>query len=98
MAATTSGDVHWSGQCGPGCRLEARTLSGDVALTMSDKSSFALRFASHTGELEDQMNLSIVGSKAPHESNLRARYGSGEGLVEAQTFSGDLHLARVNNR
>jgi hypothetical protein len=91
-ASTTSGDVHWSGSCGSGCRLEARTLSGDVALTVGDKSSFALRFQTHGGEVSDDLKLTVAGPR--REGNLMARYGAGDGLIEAQTFSGDLHVSR----
>jgi hypothetical protein len=93
-ANTTSGDVHWKGNCGSGCRLEARTLSGDVALQPGDKSSFALRFLTHDGEISDDLKLSYAGTRG-HDPNLAARYGSGDGLVEVQTFNGDLHLARA---
>ncbi len=94
-ANSTSGDVSFNGGCGAGCRMETRTLSGDVALNLGDKSSFAIRFASHGGEVADELGLSFTGPKAPREASLRARYGSGDGLIEAQTFSGDLHLARA---
>ena len=35
-------------------------------------------------------------SESRHGSggSVHARYGKGEGLVEVQTFSGDLHVAR----
>jgi hypothetical protein len=92
QASTTSGDVSWSGSCGSGCRIEARTLSGDIQLAMADKSSFALHFMTHGGEVTDDFNLNLAAKQA---DSLNARYGSGDGIVEAQTFSGDLHLARA---
>jgi hypothetical protein len=94
-AATTSGDVHWTGHCGSGCRIEARTLSGDVRIEANDRSSFAMRFLTHNGEVAgDDLKLNFAGQRPPHETSLEARYGAGDGLVEVQTFSGDLHLAR----
>jgi hypothetical protein len=92
---TTSGDVHWVGSCANGCRLEARTLSGDVMLQPADKSSFALRFQTHTGDVADDLKLTFAGPRPPREPSLAARYGAGDGLVEVQTFSGDLHLAHA---
>jgi len=96
FANTTSGDVHWSGTCGSGCRLEARTLSGDVRLHVGDGSSFAVRFQSHGGgEIFDDLKLNFAGTRPPHETRLVARHGSGEGLIETFTFAaGGLHLSR----
>jgi hypothetical protein len=92
QASTTSGDVAWTGSCGSGCRIEARTLSGDIQLAMAEKSSFALHFMTHGGEVRDEFKLNMAENKS---DSMNARYGSGDGLVEAQTFSGDLHLARA---
>jgi DUF4097 and DUF4098 domain-containing protein YvlB len=91
---STSGDVQWNGDCGSGCRVDARTLSGDLVFQLGQKSSFAVRYTSHTGELTDELGLAH-NEHPPREASLRARYGSGDGLVEAQTFSGDLRLARA---
>ena len=93
---TTSGDLDWAGACGAGCRIEARSMSGDVKLSLAPSSSFELRYVTHSGDVEDDLKMQTIDSAPTHHGagSLHARYGKGEGLVEAQTFSGDLHLQK----
>ena len=94
---TTSGDLVWSGSCGPGCRLEARSLSGDLQLKLDPLSSFDVHYLSHSGEVNDDFKLEFAGPRPPsHEVNVRARYKAGDGLVDCQTFSGDLRLLQAS--
>lgn len=93
---TTSGDLEWKGACGGGCRIEARTMSGEVKLQMVQSSSFDLRYVTHSGDVVDDLKMQVLESESSHRGSgsLHARYGKGEGLVEAQTFSGDLHVTK----
>lgn len=93
---TTSGDLDWSGACGAGCRIEARSTSGDLELRLSRDSNFDLRYVTHSGDLADELKLQTIDkSEARHRGGAwHGRLGKGEGVVEAQTFSGDLHLTR----
>jgi len=93
---TTSGDLDWTGACKAGCRIEARSTSGDVKLRMTPDSSFDLRYASHSGDVSDDLKMQTLEQNDGRHggTSLHARYGKGEGLIEAQTFSGDLHIAR----
>jgi len=94
---TTSGDLDWTGKCGAGCRIEARSTSGDIKLRMTPDSSFDLRYVSHSGDATDDLKMQTLEQNESHHGSggsLHARYGKGEGLVEAQTFSGDLHVQR----
>ena len=94
--SSTSGDLSWSGRCAAGCRLEARTLSGDVSVRTSANSSFELRYQTQDGTLDDQLHLDHeVRPRAERSQRLRGRLGNGEGLVEVQTWHGDLALARL---
>ena len=47
---TTSGDLDWAGACRAGCRIEARSMSGDVKLRLTPDSSFDVRYVSHSGD------------------------------------------------
>jgi len=88
---TTSGDVAWSGACGDGCRLGARSVSGDVRLTLARESGFALRFTTVSGELSDEV---ATGAALPEGGGpATGRYGSGAGAVDVTTTSGSLALA-----
>jgi hypothetical protein len=93
---TTSGDLEWTGACNGNCRIEARTTSGDVKLQMPQSSSFDLRFLTHSGDLSDELKMQTVESAPSHRGagSVHARYGKSEGIIEVQTFSGDLHIAR----
>jgi DUF4097 and DUF4098 domain-containing protein YvlB len=92
---TTSGDLRWTGNCSARCRVAAASVSGDVDLHLDPKSSFELRFQSHSGDLSDRLGLSGL----PPPSDLpgidaRGRYGSGAGVIECRTFSGDVELRK----
>ena len=93
---TTSGDLDWTGSCRAGCRIEARSTSGDVKLHMASDSSFDLRYQSHSGDVSDDLKMQTLEQNESRHggAQLHARYGKGEGLIEAQTFSGDLHVSR----
>ena len=85
---STSGELHWTGACGPKCRLTSATVSGDAVLTLDPKaSSFDLRFQSHSGDIND--GLGIQKSSEGH-----GRYGKGEGVIEVRSFSGDVSLKK----
>ena len=93
---TTSGDLEWAGACNGSCRIEARTTSGDVKLQMPQSSSFDLRFLTHSGDLSDELKMQTIDNAPSRQGagSVHARYGKSEGVIEVQTFSGDLHIAR----
>ena len=64
---------------------------------MAPDSSFDLRYVSRTRatSTDDLKMQTLEQSDGKHGgAQLHARYGKGEGLVEAQTFSGDLRVSR----
>ena len=95
---SASGGLDWSGACGRDCHLSAETVSGDVRLTLDPKSSFELSYTSHSGELRDELNLMV--KRAPKRKHgmtsgwLEATFGKGEGVIEADAFSGTLVVKR----
>jgi hypothetical protein len=93
---TTSGDLDWMGECGNGCRIEARSTSGDVKLMLTKSSSFELRYVTHSGDMSDGLKMQTIESNPTRRGagSMVARYGKAEGIIEAQTFSGDLQIAR----
>ena len=95
---SASGGLDWSGACGKDCHLCAETVSGDLRLTLDPKSSFELSYTSHSGELRDELNLMV--KRAPKRKHgmttgwLEATFGKGEGVIEADAFSGTLVVKR----
>ena len=69
-------------------------LGGDLRFHLDPKSSFELSYTSHSGELRDELNLAV--KHAPRRKHgmasgwLEATFGKGEGVIEADAFSGNL--------
>jgi hypothetical protein len=95
---SASGGLDWAGVCAKDCHLSAETVSGDVRLNLDPKSSFELSYTSHSGELRDELNLAV--KRAPRRKHgmasgwLEATFGKGEGVIEADAFSGTLVVKR----
>jgi hypothetical protein len=95
---STSGGLSWSGTCAKGCHLTSETVSGDVRLQPDPKSSFLFSFASHSGDLQDELSLTV--KRAPTKKHghgggwLEAAYGSGDGRVECNSFSGSVQVKK----
>lgn len=85
---STSGDLSLTGMCGPSCKIEAHSLSGDVRLNLTPRSSFSVHYLSRSGEASDEFDLHL-------SSGTRAQHGRGDGLIEVQTWSGDLLIANA---
>jgi len=95
---SASGSLTWAGACGRDCHISAETVSGDLTLNLDPKSSFELSYSSHSGELRDELNLAVkrpLRRKHGMTSGwLEASFGKGEGVIEADAFSGSLVVKR----
>jgi len=96
---SASGNLEWTGVCAKGCHLSAETVSGDIKLQPDpSRSSFELSYASHSGDLRDELKLEVKRTpKRKHGGMggwLEAVYGKGEGVIECDAFSGDLIVRR----
>jgi hypothetical protein len=95
---SASGSFDFKGACGKDCHLSAATVSGDLKLALAAQSSFELSYSSHSGELRDGLDLSVKkGTHSRHSSSrgsLEGTYGKGEGVIEADAFSGNLTLSK----
>jgi hypothetical protein len=95
---SASGSLEWSGVCGRDCHLSAETVSGDLQLAVDARSSFELSYTSHSGELRDEVNLAV--KRAPKRKHgmsggwMEATFGKGEGVIEADAFSGALVMKK----
>jgi hypothetical protein len=96
---SASGNLEWAGVCAKGCHLMAETVSGDIKLQPdAARSSFALSYSSHSGDLRDELNLDVKRSPKRKHGGMggwvEALYGKGEGLIECDAFSGDVVLRK----
>jgi hypothetical protein len=95
---SASGNLDWSGICAKGCHLATETVSGDIKLAVDPKSSFELAYSSHSGDLRDDLKLEV--KRAPKKKQggpggwIEAIYGKGEGVIECDAFSGDVHIRK----
>jgi hypothetical protein len=95
---SASGSLDWTGNCAKDCHVSAETVSGELRLLVDPKSSFELTYSSHSGELRDEVNLSV--KRSPRRASLmgsgfiEATYGRGEGVIEANAFSGSVTVKR----
>lgn len=88
---STSGDAAWTGSCGRGCTLGARSVSGSVDLGFAHESGFSLRFTTVSGEISDALATGVATPVG--EGPATGRYGSAEGAVDVTTNSGSLALS-----
>jgi hypothetical protein len=94
---SVSGNLQWEGRCAAGCRIAARTHSGDLSLRLDPASAFEVRYDSHSGELEDSLGMKLEERPKEDEDSggrWRARLGRGEGSIEVNSFSGNLSLKK----
>lgn len=96
---SASGSLDWTGLCAKDCHLSAETVSGEVRLLVDPKSSFELSYSSHSGELRDEINLAV--KRTPRRKPglmtsgwIEATYGRGEGVIEADAFSGSVTVKK----
>ena len=96
---SASGNFDWSGVCAKGCHLSTQTVSGQIKLQPdASKSSFELSYASHSGDLRDDLKLQVKRAPKRKQSGmggwLEAVYGKGEGVIECDAFSGDVIVGK----
>lgn len=94
---SVSGNIQWEGRCAAGCRIAARTHSGEVSLRLDPASAFEVRFDTHSGDLQDGLGLKLEERPKEDEDSggrWRARLGRGEGNIEVNSFSGDLSFKK----
>ena len=92
---SSSGDVEWWGRSATGYRVEARTVSGNVSIAVSNVGAFGVRFTTVSGELNDTLGtgaaLSENGGTAEGHYRSQGSYGA-EGSITVSTTSGSLTL------
>jgi DUF4097 and DUF4098 domain-containing protein YvlB len=83
---TASGAATFRGRCGAKCHLDVDSVSGEVRFSLAQDSSFAASVITTSGHLRDELGVRLNR----RESWMEGRYQGGDGVVECETFSGDI--------
>lgn len=87
-----SGSVDYSGRLAPSGRYELNSHSGPIRLTAVGPGGFELQASTFSGRIRPE-GLSLQ-SMTMNRGSLRATVGDGSAVVVAQTFSGDVVIAK----
>jgi hypothetical protein len=92
-AETVSGDVTLDLDATPGARIDLNSVSGDVTLRLPDTAGLQVEAKTMSGSLDSAFD-GVVRDGKPGRSTMRGSVGSGDGLLQAKTVSGDITLLR----
>jgi hypothetical protein len=92
-AETVSGDVTLDLDVAPGARIDLNSVSGDVTLRLPDSAGLQVEAKTMSGSLDSAFD-GVVRDGKPGRSTMRGSLGSGDGLLQAKTVSGDITLLR----
>lgn len=87
--STGSGDLTISGNPAAQSYWELRASSGEININVPESASFRLYARTTSGALETNIPLTI---EEKNRKSLRARAGSGDARIEAQTSSGNIRI------
>lgn len=92
---TASGPLDYRGPCGAGCHIDVDSVSGDVRFTLEPGSSLTARVVSTSGKVRDEAGLSLRRKPGASEGDFsEGALGTGDGLLECETFSGSVTFRR----
>jgi hypothetical protein len=70
------------------------SVSAEVRFFLSRDSSFSASVISTSGQLKDALGVALRRKEGASEGSwAEGRYGGGEGLIECETFSGDISFS-----
>lgn len=87
--STGSGDVTISGNPSAHSYWELHTSSGEITINVPESASFRLYARTSSGALETNIPLTI---EEKNRKSLRARAGSGDARIDAETNSGSIRI------
>jgi hypothetical protein len=87
------------GGCGAGCHIDVDSVSGDVVFALDGRSSASARVVSTSGKVRDERGFSLQRRPGGSEGDFsEGAIGRGDGLIECETFSGNITFARAGDR
>jgi uncharacterized protein GlcG (DUF336 family) len=93
-AQSVSGQVMFSGDLSPNGHYELGSHSGNVQVTISQKSGFQLEATTFSGSIDTQLPLTLRGQgPGPgRRGTVRATFGNGSAMLELNAFSGNITI------
>jgi hypothetical protein len=88
---TASGPVDFRGPCGAGCHVDVDSVSGEVRYALDRGSSLTARVVSTSGKVSDSLGLALRRKPGSPDADFsEGALGAGDGLIECETFSGNV--------
>ncbi len=102
LAKSVSGDIEFGAVLAEGGRYEFNSHSGDVRITLGDGPGFDLDAATFSGSVRSDLPITLrtndTGNRARtgrrETRAIRGVHGKPSAVLSAQTFSGDIVIAR----
>jgi DUF4097 and DUF4098 domain-containing protein YvlB len=96
FATTVSGEVEYDGTIDNNGRYEFHSHSGDIRLQIPESSSAQFTVETFSGSLDSEFSLTLQPGQRATGRPRRFEFtlGSGNARVTAESFSGDIVLAR----
>ena len=88
-----SGDVWFSGDLEPNGRYEFSSHSGSVKVAIGSKTGFQVDASSFSGGIRTDLPLNVDGTRRSGRT-LQGRYGNGSAILELNSFSGSIVIAK----
>jgi DUF4097 and DUF4098 domain-containing protein YvlB len=98
-AHTTSGSVWFGGTLARSGRYELNSFSGEVRVLLSGNTGFEVRATSFSGEVRADIPITMQGNteserRKGRRTVLNGTYGDGSAVLDLQTFSGSIVIAK----
>jgi DUF4097 and DUF4098 domain-containing protein YvlB len=94
----SSGTLSFTGPIRSAGHYRLNILSGEVFMSIPDKVGFTAVLSAYSGHLETDFQFSNASPTSPSRTNKRVigKYGDGTGRIELDSFSGSVHLRKID--
>lgn len=92
-ASTTSGGISFSGTLAKNGRYELKGFSGDVRLQLSGDTGFEVDATTFSGQIRSD-DFPVTSRGRANRRSLSGSYGDGSAVLDLQTFSGSIIIAK----
>ncbi len=89
---SVSGDLQFTTALAGDAEVSLETTSGDVTLALKGDVDARVRASSHSGDIDNRLDSTPTKRQLPAGRRLETTVGSGRGLIELATLSGDIEI------